>query len=217
MRQINKVDHRGLFNVLLLFAILLFLGATLMTGESLAASVQVSISSTLMLLATILTIQSKREMLLYFAVGVILLREASRFLIQNPVFDTLASLANVVFFLFIVFHLVKQVARSREVDLAVILESVNGYLLVGLSGGILLAMTAVFQEGSFGGEQVSRFSDYIYFGFVTMTTIGYGEITPVTGLARWVAIITGVSGQLYIAIIIATLVGKYLARKGGSK
>lgn len=199
--------------MLLLFTILLFLGASLMTGEGFTGSVMVSISSTLMVLATILTIQTNRRTLIVFAVGVILLREASRFLIHNPFFDSLASFANVVFFLVIVFHLVSQVARSREVDLAVILESINGYLLVGLSGGILLAMTAVLKEGSFNGELATRFSDFIYFGFITMTTIGYGEITPVTGLARWVAIVVGVSGQLYIAIIIATLVGKYISRQ----
>lgn len=209
----NHVHIRGVFNMLLLFTILLFLGASLMTGEGFTGSVMVSISSTLMVLATILTIQTNRRTLIVFAVGVILLREASRFLIHNPFFDSLASFANVVFFLVIVFHLVSQVARSREVDLAVILESINGYLLVGLSGGILLAMTAVLKEGSFNGELATRFSDFIYFGFITMTTIGYGEITPVTGLARWVAIVVGVSGQLYIAIIIATLVGKYISRQ----
>ncbi|MGW8315738.1 MAG: potassium channel family protein [Bacteroidales bacterium] len=214
--QRNHVHIRGVFNILLLLTILLFLGASLMSGEGFKGSVMVGISSTLMVLATILTIQSNRRMLIIFAVGVILLREASRFLIHNPFFDSLASLANVVFFLVIVFHLISQVARSREVDLPVILESINGYLLVGLSGGILFAMTAVLQEGSINGEQVSRFSDFIYFGFITMTTIGYGEITPVTGLARWVAIIVGVSGQLYIAIIIATLVGKYLSRQNQS-
>ncbi len=211
------LHNRGVFNVLLLLSILLFLGTSLMVREGFSGSVLVSISSTLMLLATILTIQSNRRMLIIFAVAVILLREASRFLIHNPFFDSFASLANVVFFLFIVFHLISQVAGSKEVDLAVILESVNGYLLVGLSGGILFTMAALLQEGSFRSEQAMHFSDFIYFGFITMTTIGYGEITPVSGLARWVSIIVGISGQLYVAIIIATLVGKYLSRQDRSQ
>ena len=205
---------RGLVNILLFIAIMLFLGTSLMSGDKLSGSLLVGVTSTLMLLAAILTIQNNRQRLLYFALAVILLREASRFLFNNQYLDSIGSLANVVFFMLIVFHLVSQVARSREVDLAVILESVNGYLLLGLSGGIMLAMVSLFQEGAFVLDADAGFADFLYFGFITMTTIGYGEITPVSGLARWVAIVVGVSGQLYIAIIIATLVGKYLARKG---
>ncbi len=206
---------RQFTNLVLFGAVILFVGSSLMTQEGLSGNLLVGISSTLMLLATIFTIQSGRRKLLVFALLVILLREISRFLIHNPYLDSAASLANVVFFLVIVFHLVRQVAGSREVDLAVILESVNGYLLVGLSGGILLALVSVLQGGSFamaaGGE--ARISEFIYFGFITLTTIGYGDITPVTGLARMVAISVGISGQLYLAIIMATLVGKYLARQ----
>lgn len=205
---------RGYYNILLLIAILLFLGTSLMSGDQLSGSLMVGVSSTLMLLAAIMTIQKKRQRLLYFALVVILLREASRFLLKNQYLETAASLANVVFFMLIVVHLIDQVARSREVDLSVILESVNGYLLVGLSGGILFTLISALQDGAFSSSTEYGLADFLYFGFITVTTIGYGEITPVSGLARWVAILVGVSGQLYIAIIIATLVGKYLARKG---
>ena len=208
--------NRGSVNALLLAAVLLFLGSSLISGERLAGTLLVGISSSLMLLIATLTIQAHRKRLLYFAILVILLREGSRFIFENAYLDAIASLASVVFFLLVVFQLIRQVARSGEVDLAVILESVNGYLLVGLSGGILLAMVAIFQSGAFRlpDGNPAGLADFVYFGFVTMTTIGYGEITPVTGLARLVAIAVGISGQLYIAIIIATLVGKYLAQKG---
>lgn len=210
----ERYKSRSYSNIMLSAAIVLFLGSSLMSGERFSGSLILGISSTLLLLSTILTIQDNRRKLFYFAIGVILLREISRFFIHNPYLESIASLANVVFFLLIVFHLIRQVARSREVDLTVILESVNGYLLVGLSGGILLAMVAIFQQEAFEVSGIPRFGDFIYFGFITMTTIGYGEITPVTGLARMCSILVGISGQLYIAIIIATLVGKYIARKG---
>ncbi len=202
---------------MLLAAIAFFLSSSLLSGEQFVGTLLVGISFSLMLLIATLTLQSHWRRLFIFAIGVILLREISRFLIESAYLSATASIANVVFFLMIVFQLVSQVARSKVVDLVVILESVNGYLLVGLSGGLLLAVVSIFEEGAFHfpeGE-MANLADFFYYGFITMTTIGYGEITPVTGLARLVSIAVGISGQLYIAIIIATLVGKYLARSGG--
>ena len=201
--------------MLLLIAVLLFISSCLLSGDRFDTSILVSVCSSLMLLAATFTIQEKSRRLIYFAIGVILLREGSEYLNLNRYIFSLASLANVGFFLYIVYHLVRQVARSKEVNLDVILESINGYLLVGLSGSVLMAMVYRIQENAFnfasGGTHL--LSDFIYYGFITLTTIGYGEITPVSGMARLMAIFTGISGQLYIAIIIATLVGKYLSQQ----
>jgi hypothetical protein len=206
---------RGYYNGLLLITIVLFISTSLLSGDRFGESIMVSVCSSLMLLAAIYTIQDKRRRLIYFAIGVILLREGTEYLNLNQFIFSLASLANVGFFLYIVFHLVRQVARSREVNADVILESINGYLLVGLSGSVLLALVYRIQESSFAfaAEGPKQLSEFIYYGFITLTTIGYGEITPISGLARLLAIFTGISGQLYIAIIIATLVGKYLSQQ----
>ena len=214
-QQMAKRKNRGYYNVLLLIAIILFLSTSLLSGDHYGDSILVSICSSLMLLAATFTIQDKSRRLIYFAVGVILLREGTEYLNLNQYIFSLASIANVGFFLYIVFHLVRQVARSKEVNADVILESINGYLLVGLSGSVLLSLVYRIQEGSFAfaAEGTRQLSDFIYYGFITLTTIGYGEITPVTGMARLLAIFTGISGQLYIAIIIATLVGKYLSQQ----
>jgi voltage-gated potassium channel len=208
-------DHRKYYNVWLLISIILFITASLLSGDQIEENILVSACSSAMLLAATYTIQNKRKRLIYFAIGVILLREGTEYLSLNQYIFSLASLANVGFFLYIVFHLVRQVARSKEVNADVILESINGYLLVGLSGSVLLSLVYRIQESSFAfaAEGTRQLSEFIYYGFITLTTIGYGEITPVTGMARLLAIFTGISGQLYIAIIIATLVGKYLAQQ----
>jgi hypothetical protein len=209
---------RGFYNGMLLLAILLFLGFNFLIEGRKDARVVNSVVSSLMLLAATFTIQENRLRLLYFAVGVIVLKESAVFLVHNNYFDSLATLLNVAFFLVVVFHLVRQVARSKNVDLDVILESVNGYLLVGLSGSVLFALVYRVQENAFAFSitGAKHLSDFIYFGFITQTTIGYGDITPVSGLARLLAIIVGISGQLYIAIIIAALVGKYLSQKSSN-
>ncbi len=77
----------------------------------------------------------------------------------------------------------------------------------------------VFTSGSqaiiFPGQSAPQFSEYLYFSFVTLTTLGYGDVTPVSHLARSMAVLIAVTGQLYMTILIAMLVGKFLSRPEG--
>jgi hypothetical protein len=127
---------------------------------------------------------------------------------------------NVVFFIIIVGKMILQIARTKEVTPRVILESINGYLLLGLIYTFFVAfIMAFFPEaynfswiGDQDFRQVSHFSDYAYYAFVTFTTLGYGDIVPQIPLTKALAILISTSGQIYIAIIIAMLVGKYASK-----
>ena len=119
-----------------------------------------------------------------------------------------------LFFNFVVIFLILQIASTQQVSLKVILSSINGYLLLGLVFSLLLGLThRIFPDAFNFPEWVdltaSRTSDYIYYGFVTLTTLGYGDIAPQIPIAKSVATLTSVSGQIYLAVIIALLVGKY--------
>jgi voltage-gated potassium channel Kch len=57
----------------------------------------------------------------------------------------------------------------------------------------------------------SQLNDYLYFSYVTLTTLGYGDLTPTNSGGRVVAMLLSTGGQLYIAILIAMLVGKFLS------
>jgi voltage-gated potassium channel Kch len=113
---------------------------------------------------------------------------------------------------------VLQIARAKSVTPQVIMESINGYLMLGLSFSIVIALISVVDPNSFSfpsinasaDPAVSYFSNYIYYGFVTLTTLGYGDIIPFTSAAKSFSIFTAITGQMYIAIIIAALVAKYL-------
>lgn len=86
------------------------------------------------------------------------------------------------------------------------------YLLVGLLWGILYGMVAATTPGSFKGLEAFALGepgaqqDYIYFSFVTLTTLGYGDMSPVTPFAKTLAWIEAVFGQIYLAVTIARLV-----------
>lgn len=141
--------------------------------------------------------------------------------------DIIALIDFVTTFFFLVAIVVlmtRHIARSRNVTPTIILSSINGYLLLGVLSAVLLAISAVaeryvFNSGNpaigFPGEPIPQFGDFIYFGFVTLTTLGYGDIVPVSHLSRSMAILIAVTGQLYMTILIAMLVGKFLARTQG--
>jgi len=65
---------------------------------------------------------------------------------------------------------------------------------------------------NFAGSTAQGFHDYIYFSLVTMTTLGYGDVTPVSSSAKSITIMIAVTGQLYLTILVAMLVGKFLRR-----
>jgi hypothetical protein len=125
------------------------------------------------------------------------------------------------FNMFITVFMVRHIARSKEVTLTIIANSINGYLLIGILGAVLLAMTEIVQKFffhvntgaiNFAGDTAAGFHDYLYFSFVTLTTLGYGDITPVSAFAKSLTIVIAIAGQLYLTILIAMLVGKYLSK-----
>lgn len=125
------------------------------------------------------------------------------------------------FNMFITVFMVRHIARSQRVTLTIIINSINGYLLIGVLGALLLAIAEIAQKFffqidtgaiNFAGDAAAGFHDYLYFSFVTLTTLGYGDITPVSAFAKSLTIVIAISGQLYLTILIAMLVGKYLSR-----
>ena len=74
---------------------------------------------------------------------------------------------------------------------------------------------------SFKGLEAAPFegllAEHLYFSYITLTTLGYGDVTPVHPLARWLAQVEAVFGELYIAILIATLVGSWIANATSGK
>lgn len=121
-----------------------------------------------------------------------------------------SSLINIVFFQIIVVKLIIQIAARKKADASVIFESINGYLMMGLMFTTWVAIAMLYDPGAFAfATNDPTLFDYTYFTFVSMTTLGYGEITPVLPFAKSLAILISTSGQIYVAVIIAMLVGKY--------
>jgi len=115
------------------------------------------------------------------------------------------------FFALTAVRLFSYLHNSRSISLAELNTAVSIYLLLGATWAALYGVIENLHPGSFqlGGHVTDRQSDLIYFSLVTLTTIGYGDIVPLTGEARMLAALEGVTGVLYIAITVAILVSGY--------
>jgi len=88
------------------------------------------------------------------------------------------------------------------------------YLLVGLFFAVVYGLAdGILGAPVFAGDLTGAYVDYIYFSFVTMTTVGYGDITPVSDLVRMLAVTQALLGQLYLVTVVALLIGRVQPRK----
>jgi hypothetical protein len=101
-----------------------------------------------------------------------------------------------------------QAFRAGPVNVHRIQGAVAAYLLLGLVWALAYELVALGAAGAFSGTGLSGAGrpDLIYFSFVTLTTVGYGDVTPVHPVARSLAVAEALTGQLYPAILLARLV-----------
>lgn len=97
-----------------------------------------------------------------------------------------------------------------------------GYLLAGLLFGNLYSICELLRPGSFLGDAIASSppADHhfllTYFSFLTLTTVGYGDIVPGSDVVRGLAVVEAVCGQFYIAVLIGDLIGKKVGQVGKS-
>lgn len=101
--------------------------------------------------------------------------------------------------------------QSRHIDRQHVFAALSAYLIAGHFFGMLYATMDRIWPGSFTIAGVAsdplELADAIYFSFVTMTTLGYGDIVPVASGVRGIVVVEAVVGQLYLAVLVARLVG----------
>ncbi len=108
--------------------------------------------------------------------------------------------------------MIAQIVKSKDVDSKLILEAINGYFLIGVMFTLTNTLIWRFNHNSIAIED-ARIADFVYYSFITLTTIGYGDIYPISDFAKLSSVFFGISGQLYLTIIMAFIIGKFLNKQ----
>jgi len=163
--------------------------------------------------SAVLVIAEKEYKYFFFALFLVLL-DAVSLIFDFELMSIIASVISFAFFIFVIIKLVIRIAKSKTVGALEFLEAVNIYFLFGIVGSILFRLIYTNDVHSFNypSESLRHTADFLYFSFVTISTLGYGDITPNQDLAKSLSIFLSVTGQLYLTMIIAMLVGKYLSQ-----
>jgi len=121
----------------------------------------------------------------------------------------------IVFLAFIVIQVLRFVLTAKRVNAEVLCASISAYLTMGLIWAMAYRLVATFSATAFAfsspeaaNRPMEGFTAF-YFSFVTLSTVGYGDITPVSSVARMLAVLESMTGTLYVAVLIARLVALY--------
>jgi len=168
----------------------------------------------LIFFVSVTSLHSKRRMMIVIAI-IAFITEWIAESNETPILLFISKAVNIVFFIIVVVKMIVQIAGYKRVNLVVIVESITGYLLMGLMFSILVILIIVAEPGAYsfstmGGPTVT---DINYFTFVTMTTLGYGDYLPILPVSKSLTLLITICGQLYLTIIVATLVGKFLNQR----
>ncbi|MFO1477502.1 MAG: potassium channel family protein [Verrucomicrobiota bacterium] len=125
------------------------------------------------------------------------------------------AVSSAVFLVTVVTHLLRYVARAPRVNSEVLCAAVAAYLLIGSLWATTYVLVWRVNPASFAfsvplpaDQKMTHFTS-IYFSFMTLSTVGYGDVTPVSHVARMLAVVEAVIGMLFVAILISRLVALY--------
>ena len=216
---LRPVRFRRFSTVQLLIALALLLTFVPFVEEIEGGELIVSILFSLVLLAGVLAVADRKRVLviaLVLAVPAVGGRWTNHFR-PNLVPPAVFLVAGLVLIIFVVGHLLRFVLRAPSVNAEVLCGSISAYLMLGLMWTMAYWLVDQLTPGgafSFntnaGTRSMNGFNGF-YFSFITLSTVGYGDITPVSRIARWLAAMEAMTGMLYVAVLIARLVSLYSA------
>lgn len=217
-------SDKGLSAMLVLLLLAIMLAPMLRSGP--VASLITSIFFSLLLLTGIFTISAKKLPRAVVSVVVLLGIILTWMKHLHPTTWLLlvcSDLISLFYMILLTLVVMRHVFQEGPVSRERIRGAIAAYILVGLTWAILYHLIELSVPGSFRMTETaasgiySKQPDFTYFSFITMTTVGYGDITPVHPMARMFAIIEALIGQIYPSTLLARLVSlQIINRDAGS-
>jgi hypothetical protein len=148
--------------------------------------------------------------------GAIVLLGSLHYIVQIKILDQLQLGLSAVFFMQMLVMIWIHIVKENEVTTDLIMAAASAYILLGLVWAHAYYLLEIFHPNSFKGSEKlgDDIWNFYYYSFVTLTTMGYGDILGITKSARALSILEAIAGQLYLAIMISRLVGLHASQSG---
>jgi len=209
------------YEMLLAAQILLSVISPLFSSTVYARSV-IDLGITIVFVTAIYVVSSSKK---HFIIGMILMVPTLLLiwgikLYHIPSLDYISLIGSVFFFCYITGLILIDILRSKMVTIDIIAAGISVYLFFGNICGFIYAVigrvdpdafTIPESTASYLGDNLGDLSSAMYFSFVTLTTLGYGDITPINDFARSLAFLEAAMGQIYLTVLIASLVGVHIS------
>ena len=187
-------------------------------GSVMAHAVWDICSSAILLLGIYAISHVRRHLVIAVVLAIAVLGTRwSGYVVDNAMLLLVNYGLGVIFFAFTACLLLADVLRKGAVTADKIYGALCVYLLIGLTWGFMFLTLEGVQPGSFQFGQARSSgiekdpATLVYFSFVTLSTVGYGDITPLSPPARSFAFMEAIIGQIYLAVLVARLVGLHIA------
>jgi voltage-gated potassium channel len=167
---------------------------------------------------------SRRWFIGWILVGAAFAERLAAALVRSRTLDLVGSLGWLLLLSFVTWSMLRGVLRQKAVTSETISMSISVYLLLGFTWGFLYVVIFQLEPGAFSiaglaapipghpADTQPLLPTLGYFRLITLSTVGYGDITPLTMQARFAAAAEGITGQFYLAILVARLVGMQMSQ-----
>jgi Ion channel len=134
---------------------------------------------------------------------------------RSPVVEVLSGLI-VLLHVAVLIAILRRMATHLVISWQTVMAALCIYLLIGMTFAALFGfLDTIYSEGVFAGDPHVTIVDFLYFSFITMTTVGYGDLTPGPDSIRMLAVTEALVGQIFLVTALALLVGNLGRQRRG--
>jgi len=212
-----RYSHLGLLiSLVFFFLVAPFFGK----GEYGRLALDLSVLS-ILIISVYMCSEKKQEVII---AGILASPAAIRLVYPTIAVDEISLAFNAIFFLYVIYILLRKLFRTSQVTVDALYTAVSVYFLIGIFWGITYTLLefrvptsfSLSREQMMDGFYTDFGQDLLYYSFVTLATIGYGDIVALSKPAKFLSVLEGVMGQVYLTILVARLVGMHISQNNRS-
>ena len=212
-----KACYKDRFLFLIVFIVALIMLGPFLEGL-IGLRVFMDLFFSIIFIATIYAVSQKRTHIIIAVILIIptLLAVWTEDIPINNTVLTIGYICGLIVFAFAVISILKYIFSEQVVTRQTISAAVVVYLLLALMWTFIYRLLENLYPGSFAiahSKLLDAENIYLYFSLVTITTLGYGDITPTGRQVLSMAVLEAITGQIYLVVVVAWLVGMYVSRK----